>query len=47
MAKMLVKTSENELKTVFVMKLNAKSLKIYKTALHSANVFLAEVFKVA
>ena len=47
MAKMLVKTSENELKTVFVMKLNANSLKIYKTTLHSANVLLAEVFKVA
>ena len=31
-----MKILENELKNVFVMKLNEQSLKIYKTALHSA-----------
>ena len=34
MAKMLMKASENELKTMFVIKFNAQSLNIHKTTLH-------------
>ena len=36
MAKVLMRASENELKNVFVMKLSAQSLNIYKMALHPA-----------
>ena len=36
MAEIIMKTSKNELKNVFVMKLNAQSLNIYKIALHPA-----------
>jgi len=45
-AKMQMKKSNNELKNVLVMKLNTQSIKIYKTTLHSSNLFLAESFKV-
>ena len=36
MAKMLIKTSENELENIFVIKLNAQSLNIYNITLHPA-----------
>ena len=36
MAKKLMKTSENKLNNVFVMKLNAQSLNIYKVTLNPA-----------
>ena len=43
-AKMLVKTPENEVKNVFVMKLNAQSLRICKLCIHQ-NRFIEESFK--
>ena len=36
MGKILMKTSENELKNMFVLKVNAQSLNIYKIILHPA-----------
>ena len=45
MAEIIMKTSRNELKNVFVMKLSEQSLNINKIALHPVKTFLAEGFK--